>query len=202
MRLIRYQETKEYVHQRYWTKRKRKGFLVRIDTAAVRVVIAGALRSRIDPTGQSVCNITGVTVSGDAILKLASAWNGSWVINTSSSVKSRNIIGSRFIDAVSKAIAAVSTSSTLADHLINSCRGARVLDVVVLIAGGSTIVVLHEARISNSKVGRRSTDTAVRFLHDDSQDKSMVNTSGSSSHLNTIPDRTLLNNQWASACYN
>lgn len=171
--------------------RKRLRFLALNDATAAGVVIAVALVCCIDPAGQSVCNITRIAVSSKAILKIASAENRARIVNTSSSVISRNIISARFVDAVGKAVAIVGTSSTLADHLINSSRGARVLDKVVVIASGSTVMVLHKARVSNSKVGGVDTDTAVRLLHNNSQDKTMVDTSGGRSHLNAIPDSTL-----------
>lgn len=130
-------------------------------------------------------------MSGNTVLELAGAGNGSRVVNSGSAVKGRDITSAGLVDAVGKTITIVGTSSAFANHLVNGVGWARVANITALIASSTSVVVLHQAGIANSIVGGGSSNTSARLLHDDSQDEAVVNTSCGSCFLNAVPDSTL-----------
>lgn len=127
-------------------------------------------------------------MGGNAVLELAGGGDGARVVDASSAVESRDIATARLVDAVGKTVTVVSASGTLADHLVDGVGGARVLDVVVLVAGVVTVVVLHQAGVAHAVVGGVNADAAARLLHDDGEDEAVVNTGVGGSLLDTVPD--------------
>lgn len=130
-------------------------------------------------------------MSGNAVLELASGRDRARVIDTSSSVKGRNITATSLVDAVGQTITVVGSGSTFANHLVDSGRWARVLDTAIVVTSSSTVVILHQTRVAYTIVCGRYTDTATRFLHHNSQNEAVINTTSSSGFLNTVIDGTL-----------
>lgn len=110
----------------------------------------------------------------NTILQLASAGDGSRVVDARSTVKGRHVAAAGLVEAVGEPVARGSTSCALANHLVNRRRWARVLDVAVVVARGFAVVVLHQARVAHAAVCCRGADTAVRLLHDDGEDEAVV----------------------------
>lgn len=115
------------------------------DTAAAGVAVASAGAGGVDPTSQTVGNVTGVAVSGNVALEVSSGGDGARVVDTGGLVEGRDVVGARLVDAVGKAITIVGASSSLADHLVDGSRRARVLHITVFVTGRRTVMVLHEA---------------------------------------------------------
>lgn len=130
-------------------------------------------------------------MGSNTVLELASRGDGARVVDAGSAVKGGDIAPAGLVDAVGETVTVVGTSSTLADHLVDGSRRARVLDIAIVVAGAGAVVVLHQTGVANTIVGGLNTDTAARLLHDDSQDEAVVNTSGGSSLLDAVPDGAL-----------
>lgn len=158
------------------------------NSAAGRVVIALALGSGVNPASQAVGDVTGVAVSGNVVLQLASVRDRSGVVDTGGTVEGRDIATARLVDAVGKAITRVGTGGTFTDHLVDGGRRARVLDVAVFVAGSFAIVILHQAWVAYSVVGCLDTDTAVGLLHHNRKDEAVVDACGIGSFLNAVVD--------------
>lgn len=156
------------------------------NSAAGRVVITLALGSGVNPASQAVGNVTGIAVSGNVVLQLASVRDRSGVVDASRTVEGRDVTTAGFVDAVGKSITGVGTGSTFTDHLIDRGRRARVLDIAVLIAGSVAVVILHQAWVAYSVVGCLDADTAVRLLHHNSKDETVVNTCSIGSLLDAV----------------
>ena len=162
--------------------------LVGVDAAAAWVAVAVALGGSADPTGETVGNIASVAVGSDTVLELASGGDGTRVVDSSGAVEGRDVATTRLVDAVGETVTRVGSGSTLKDHLVDGLVGARVLNPAVVVAGSLTIVVLHQTGVANSVVGGVNADAATRLLHDDGENEAVVDTSGGSGLLDTIPD--------------
>lgn len=161
-------------------------YLVVDNSAAGRVVITLALRGGVDPASQAVGDVTSVAVSGNVILQLASVRNRSRVVDTGRTVEGRDVATAGLVDAVGKSITRVGACSTFTDHFVDGGRRTRILDVAVLIAGCFAVVILHQTWVAYSVVGSLDTDTAMRLLHHDCKNETVVNTSGIGSFLDAV----------------
>lgn len=162
--------------------------LVGVDAAAAGVAVAVAFGRSANPTGKTVGNITGVAVGSDTVLELSSGGDGARVVDSSSAVEGRDVATARLVDAVGETVTRVGSGGTLKDHLVDGLVGARVLDPAVFVAGGFTVVVLHQTGVADTVVGGVNANAATRLLHEDGENETVVDTSGGSGLLDTIPD--------------
>ena len=145
-----------------------------------------------DPAGQTVGNVAGVAVSGNAVLEVSAGSDGATVVDASSLVEAGDVaVGSvpvgRLVDAVGKTIAGAGAGGAVGDHLGDGRLRARVGNAV-LVAGSGTVVVLHQAGVADAVVGGGDADAATGLLHDDGKDKSVVDTGLLGHLLDGVPD--------------
>lgn len=96
------------------------------------------------------------------------------VVDASSTVVHANICNIRLFETLHKAIARSSAFSTINNHLFDFRRRTRVLDHAARVASAAASMILHESRILDTPRGGNNTDTAVGFLHHDSEDEARV----------------------------
>lgn len=73
-----------------------------------------------------------------------------------------------------------------------NCRcGAWRGELLVIVAKGLPIVVLHDARVPNTQIRRVHPYASMRLLHDDGQDKAVVDATRVCGNLDTIVDSLL-----------
>lgn len=135
----------------------------------------------LGPTNQAVGDISGIAVSSNAEAKVAGGVDRAGVIGTGSDIELATIASTGRSEELHKTGACGGTIGTVCDHLGDLVRRARVLDTAVgdVVAGSCTIVILHQARVTDTEVSGRHADTAVTLLHDDSEDVTRVDTGGS-----------------------
>lgn len=92
-------------------------------------------------------------MSSNVTLQVTGLRDGARVVDASSAVVVRNIAFVRFVDAVGQTSTRGGASGAFHDHLIDRRCRARCCELVVVVARGISVVVLHEARIANAQVG-------------------------------------------------
>lgn len=130
-------------------------------------------------------------MSSNITLQVTSLRDGTRVIDAGSTVVIGNIAFVRFVDAVSQTSSRGCASGSFHDHFVDGRCRARRRDLLIVVARGISIVVLHKAGIADAQVGGVDSWAAMRFLHYHSQDKSMVDASSIGSLLDTIVDSFL-----------
>lgn len=136
--------------------------------------IKSAFTRSMDPSCETISNIGGVALGSNAVTQVARCINGTRVIDPGRLIERCGIVGVRLVDALSKAIPGVGASTTVANHPSDDLLRARHLDLPMAITCAGTIVILHQARVSDAVVGGRGTDTPTRLLHNDGQDEAVV----------------------------
>ena len=164
-------------------------------TAINLSLIQVALARGADPAGQTVGNVAGVAVSGNAVLEVSARGNRATVVNASSLVEAGDVavasvpVGS-LVDAVGETVAGAGTGSAVGDHLGDGRLGARVGNDAVVVAGSGPVMVLHQPRVSDAVVGGGDADAATGLLQDDGKDESVVDTGLLGHLLDGVPDVT------------
>ncbi len=141
-------------------------------------------------------NVAGIAVSCDAILKVSVRRNGSAVVDPGSAVEARNVAVvlvpvTTLVDAVGEAIAGGGTRGALTDHLEDGRVRARVGDHAVIVAGAGAVVILHETRVADTKVGGVDTNAASRLLKDDRKNEAVIRAGLLRNLLDGVPDGAL-----------
>lgn len=130
----------------------------------------------------------------DTTLQPAAVGNRAAVVDPSATVEVCIIRSPRAIDTVRKSVAAVSSGSTLTDHLRDDIRWTGVLHLAseVRVTGASTIMTLHHTRVADTETARRRADASPGFLDDHGEDDPVVNACLVGDFLDRIPDGNLL----------
>lgn len=125
----------------------------------------------------------------DASTQVPGAVDGAGIVDPGGAVEDLGVVGASIVDALREAVPVVGAGGAFADHLGDGVRRARVRYVVVIVAGSAAVVVLHEPRVADAKVGRGDPHAAAGFLHHDSKNEAVVDLGVGGDGLDRVVDR-------------
>ena len=142
----------------------------------------------MDPSCETISNVGGVAVGSHALTEITRYIHGTRVIDPGRLIESCGVAGVRFVDALSKSIPGVGTSTAVTNHPSDNLPRARHLDPPIAITSAGAIMILHQSGVFHAVTGSWGTHTSTRLLHDDGQDEAVVDVGLESNLLDGVVD--------------
>lgn len=141
----------------------------------------------VSPADQTVGNVGGIAVGGNAAAEVAIRGNGTRVVDARSLVVLGHIVTANLGKTLLETDIAVETGTVL-NHALDHVVWARNNTLAVGVARVDSLEGLHESRVVEAVVGSRGADAALGLLHDDGENELGLDTAGASDLLDCLLD--------------
>lgn len=124
----------------------------------------------VGPANETVGNVSGIAVGGNAAVEVAIGGDGTGVVDTRSLVVLVDVLAAGLLDSPLETDLAVETG-TIRNHALDLIVGAGDNTLAAGVARALALEGLHESRVVEAVVGGRGANASLGLLHDNGEDE-------------------------------